>query len=70
MTFNYRGSGEAAEGQKLTSIDLSKNTELTSLDLRVHELTNIDLSQNKKLTSVSLSDNPAPFTIQKKFITT
>ena len=67
VTFNYRGSGEAAEGQKLTSIDLSKNTELTSLDLRVHELTNIDLSQNKKLTSVSLSDNPgAPFTIPEE----
>ena len=63
-TLNYRGSGEAEEGQKLTSIDLTHNTELTTLDLQIHQLTTIDLSKNTKLVSVNLSSNPGvPFSI-------
>ena len=48
----------------MSSIDLTKNTELTSLSMKTHELTAIDLSRNTKLTSVDLSGNTgAPFTI-------
>jgi len=42
---------------KLSSIDLSKNTFLTYLYLENNELSNIDLSKNTKLTNLQLYNN-------------
>lgn len=41
----------------ISSVDLSKNTQLLFLDLSGNKLTNIDLSKNTKLTGICLSDN-------------
>ena len=55
---------QASDSQKLITIDLSKNLELTTLDLINNKLESIDLSKNTKLTSIKLSENPGtPFTI-------
>ena len=60
-------------GNKLTSLDLSKNPALTSLDCSNNQLSSIDLSKNpvltaldcsgNKLTSLDLSKNPALTTL-------
>ena len=42
----------ACTGNKLTSLDVSKNTELTELDCGYNLLTSLDLSNNTALTSV------------------
>ena len=44
-------------GNKLTNIDLSKNTLLTNLNLYSNQLTSIDLSNNIKLTNLDLKNN-------------
>ena len=44
-------------GNKLTKIDLSKNTLLTNLNLYSNQLTSIDLSNNIKLTNLDLKNN-------------
>jgi uncharacterized protein (TIGR02145 family) len=44
-------------GNKLTSLDLSKNPALTTLDCRNNNLTSIDLSKNEKLTTMNLTGN-------------
>ncbi|MFR7875983.1 MAG: hypothetical protein ACLU4J_06025, partial [Butyricimonas paravirosa] len=63
IDFSYNASTKTG-AKKLSSIDLTKNTELTTLSMTNHELTTIDLSKNTKLTSIKLSGNPgAPFTI-------
>ena len=41
----------------LTSLDVSNNTALTSLDCGINKLTNIDLSKNTALTSLNVSGN-------------
>ncbi|MDR1800526.1 MAG: hypothetical protein LBQ95_01580 [Lachnospiraceae bacterium] len=42
---------------QLTSINVSENTELTSLEVENNLLTNIDLSNNTKLTNLNLAGN-------------
>ncbi len=64
LNYNASSSSSAPANSKLTTIDLTKNSELTTLSLNSHELTTIDLSNNTKLTSVSLTGNTGtPFAI-------
>lgn len=60
---NCNGSSKSGYG-KLTTIDLSHNSLLETLNLKNNELTAIDVSNLTKLTELDLSGNPgADFTI-------
>jgi hypothetical protein len=57
----YRASSSAADGQRLTRINLQSNTALRHLFLPGHDLTAIDLTANTAIDQVlDLSDNPGP----------
>ncbi len=57
----YRASSDAGDDQKLSTIDLSNNTQLVHLFLPGHNLTAIDLTNNTDVSEVlDLSDNPGP----------
>ena len=45
-------------GSPITTLDVSKNTELTSIDCNHTKLTTLDTSHNKKLVSLSCSEIP------------
>ena len=45
------------EGNKLTTLNLSRNTALTSLSCNGNQLTNLDVSSNTALTSLSCYNN-------------
>lgn len=47
----------AAAGNGLTSVDVSGNRHLTTLNVPMNDLTTIDLSQNRMLQRLDLSDN-------------
>jgi hypothetical protein len=54
-------SSQAEDNQKMTSIDLSNNSELRELILRNHEFVTIDLSNNLQIDqSIDMSGNPGP----------
>ena len=52
-SLTYLGSGY----NQLQSLDLSKNTELTTLILRSNQLTSLDLSKNTKLETLNVNSN-------------
>lgn len=57
----YRGSAQAESNQKLSSIDLSNNSELRHVFLPNHNIVNIDLSNNLQIDELlDLSGNPGP----------
>ena len=49
--------GLIAYSNSISSVDLSKNTELTTLSLSNNRLNGLNLSNNTKLTSLTLNDN-------------
>ncbi len=64
LRYGASGSKNAPENSKLTSLNLSNNTELTTLLLGSHKLEQLDLSKNTKLTVINLSENPGvPFAV-------
>lgn len=57
----YRGSAQAEDNQKLSSIDVSNNPELTHVFLPNHNIVSIDLSNNLQIDELlDLSGNPGP----------
>lgn len=46
-----------ANTNKLTSIDLTKNTELEKLYININQLTSIDISKCTKLTTLNIEEN-------------
>lgn len=57
----YRGSAQANNSQKLSTIDLSNNTQLKHLFLPNHNIVTIDLSNNLMIDELlDLSGNPGP----------
>ncbi len=57
----YKGSSSADETQKLSSLDLSANTQLQHLHLPSHNFVSIDLSNNLQIQErLDMSGNPGP----------
>lgn len=48
-------------GNKLKSIDLSKNTKLTALNVRQNKLTRLDVSKNRAMEYLAFDGNPIPY---------
>ncbi len=61
VTLRYAASASGTDTQKLTMLNVSKNTLLAHLHLPDHNLSTIDLSQNAALTErLDLGNNPGP----------
>lgn len=64
LRYGASSSKDAPTNSKLTSLDLTKNTALTTILLSGHSIASLDLTKNTKLTVVDLSKNPgAPFLV-------
>lgn len=53
-------TGFTADNNQITSIDLSKNTGLKSINLAGNKLTELDVSRNTALTEINCYNNPLP----------
>ena len=67
LRYGASSSKDAPENSKLSNLDLTQNTVLTTILLSGHLLNDLDLSKNTKLTVIDLSKNPGvPFVVSSE----